>query len=1455
MSVPELKSLYLSHLRPDDISSIADPSISALSVPEVLAISHAIDHQLHTMKRGILGADIEPFITHLLSSSGLSSRGGGGSSSSSVSGFTRMPSAKEIKLCRRLAQIEDDDIVTQMQILRMLDVFRKLTLIFSRVSVQMIEELAAGGTANPNRPAVIPGRTAALAAAPALSVALSELVELNADIAASTAALTAGSTFSAPSYDGVIPASVVYMLAEAYGLDARACFRKNASVSFLPTSDETVVALRNLIEEHHNAQQLHSSHKKSLLPSGGSGLKNASAAAAASEGGMPQLSPHSPAASPAKNSVVPIEFITTSSLTDAFLPLDDKMLSLFTKTFGAIDPNDLGLSDLVVDGHLMLILPIRHFASVLQLSVSRAMKVIKLALHGVSSQSASSSVVVSNSSFASPVRRRLSHKQGDSSGGITAAVGGVVYDEVEDIFGTGIGTERQPSATAAVGTGHSKSQRMSLITTGASGLPAAGHTSLVKDAGSDASAAVAGVRGDSNASAASISTSAANESQPADYKTVAQRGYLRYPEFELVIQFLNGQEVIPSDKRRDEQQKLVDALVFANSSTGGGGASADGEAAARQLRKRKLVPDGEEEKMLIDEQADFFASVIFQQQSANGASGGTAQTTGSKSSASRNGGTTSISVPPAASLKTNPLVSPRSQSPTRPAEQPAATNVQTLNSQTAAAEVPQHVLAAQLSPPTTANTLPHTDTSGRAGRISPKRKAVKKARAASPRQATGSADGPVNLHGWEIHPHHSPRLATNPFNGRDVQRLRRSVVASPNTAVQSFTAARQEDSVQQSKESTAAQSNTATFSMPLDSGAKLSGAVAAGSLTAGASGGASSTVAFSPRQRELMQVINWKQMQRVLADIPEDPMLLMDELRASGSRPGGNVFPVSTGSGNMMSTSSNAMMPGLLSLPSLSQQDPALVDVFASDGDVSTKKTPRSTSKTSRAHPARSVTTLGANSSSQAAAASTRSNHYHNSTNAGVDDPNEDAAAFATPRASVGVMDRSVSLVGPQVSPAASAVFVAGPLGPPATSEEAPGCNVDPADSLRPQPENETTDKQQSAGSANAASLSVAAKNGIHEKPWRAVHYIPKLRSEEIGAYCSTVKRSGGGFGHRGLTADDPTASGSPERSDHDSKPVGPETTLESKATSRKKVCGARTASPVAIRKSMSGDEEDAASQDAALSPRLKAAPRQPKAPDAERKAKVRPTRHQQKPQPDVPSLSVQGGCDPQNANLVHLPPIVSPSAQPTSDMSGDAVRKPRNKEPVVGGAASRTAHRHSRTEKSTQQQQRVPSATSARKPLADAHEMGLSAAATASHPDPSVEQRRHFAAAPAVSSNRGGAPTASPRRAMGVMAIMDPSRQHAGGSMLSFIPAALAAEVMSTLDLRYTYPHNSGGAAGGAAGWQRPQQLLMPPPPGAQLATSTSGHQAAPSATTADPFHRDVMQRNKDEVNALRYK
>lgn len=1323
---------------PEDVAALAEPSIKALSVSEVLSITHAIDHQLSMMKRGVLGSDIVGFVGQLLSTGHLN-----------PSTFPRTPTPLELQLCRKLARIEDSDIVTQLQIIRMLDVFRTLIVIFQRNLISVIDEELTGRTVNaqPSLPLGGGGVASSKRSAAANQVphAIAARVDLTSDVCASASALTDDTLF-ATAYGGMIPTFVLYQLAERYGLDAKTCFHPYSAVSLLPTSDEAVLALRDMKEKETRQRKaaagagsadMADEHNDDLPPTA-----PAQAAAAAVGGGGARKTSLSNVVQ--KNSVVPVEFISPVVLTDTFTPLDTMMLRVFVETFGAFDPNDphnqSGLSDELVDGHFLRVLPIRKFASVLDISVTRATQIIQNALEGILPQQQSAMLAASGASSA---RRRQSRTELNSSS--------VPFDEVDDVFGVwgdsaGINTSNRsisptPAAAAASASHRPQlSKRMSFV---------AESGSIRNTPPPPPSSASVGHHNNKN----TVVDTIASEALPSAFQVVAARGYIRFPEFELVIRYLNQESSSSTDSaknRKEAQQTLVDELVARNSHNSPGSLQSPPKAvtaspqqseearllnAAACRQRGVFAPSGEEEQLLIDGQAAFFEKALF---TPEGTLRLTILTTQSPTTtASRRGGN-----PKAAVL-----------SPT--SDDGSTTDRKfTIGGNGEKTDVVSGGESDKggISIFGVASSISAMGAKKRRG--SRGNGLTETADASNMNNSVRGDHSPLAngqsapLHGWAIHEHPPDRLDRDPMNGRDVNRLRRSFVASTDRTAHSYTTANPTSAT-----NSMAQATT-------DGAADQAGSNAALAGVAQQSHQAPRRV-VSARQRQLSTVLNLEKMRDTIDRIPEDPLALFSGgiLQKGGAAHNVPISMSITAGGGPAGASPSTAAPSSLSIAALLQHgnDNSIGGHFATSiiGADAELEASMSTSK-------KSTAAGGPRSNPKAAARAAASNRAPAAASTGEDlQPTSPGLSASKRQQQKGDDEHNSESI---------------PLSEPADPAAAPGDGGACAGVLFTDAQND------SARQGHRRSVPLRS-TGIHANDWRSTHYIPKLPSESIGDYCHSVKRAGGGFGERGRRAEDAAA----------------------------KTCGA-----------------DAAAGSVEHPHRRR---------EGRGKETQRTTKHKS------------------------LPPIVSDDGDQQTTSVDNPVRSTdqgdlaNNVPPQNGNTKGPTATvKQTKTIRVVSKVRDVSGAPNTARSVAAQDPDMIEETRRSAQPRP--PPRREAPPKPAPSTSRPArqpmvSPPVPPPR--GHMAVMDSTRHH-GGSMLSFIPAALAMDVMNSLDLRSsTYPNSNDRHYTTASGRTSLRGSLLEPigPSGGRAFQPNMDGQ---DAVATDPLHEASMSRSREQMGKLRY-
>ncbi|CUG90863.1 Hypothetical protein, putative [Bodo saltans] len=1479
---PLLQSLQ-SRILPEDIALFSDGSIKALSVNEVLAITHAIDHQLSMMKRGVMGTDIVGFVAHLLSTGHLD-----------PTTFPRSPTALELQLCRKLARIEDSDIVTQLQILRMLDAFRTLVVLFQRNLMGVIgEELARGGRgggfANSNKHGAMGiSNTSPMKSSKnnknssggggdggALAEDVAARIDLTSDVCASAAALTDDTLF-ASAYGGMIPTYVLYQLAERYGLDARSCFHPYSAVSLLPTTDDAVIALRDLkAKEEEQRQRLAAGNNKSasvnqqasqrsdddestveFLNTSAGGTTATAAAAVSAAAATAEQNRRKASNAVQKNIVVPVEFISPVVLTDTFTPLDKKLLRVFTDTFGAFDPNDphnqFGLSSDLVDGHYLLILPVQKFAQVLRISLVRASKVIQNALEGVvglgrgggNNNGGSGGLSVGS---ASTRRKSLRHPTTEN----LSTAGG---DEMEDLFGVWGADSIDGGGGGSVGLRSlspmpgQMGKKMSFISEAVTSTRTPPPPALNPNNSSNLATSQ---RGDG------VPYGAA-EALPSPFHVVLLRGYLRFPEFELVIRYLNQDSsgaADPAKSRKEAQQVLVDELVARNSNaqlSSAKGSSSLATAAspqqtelARQLsaaaRRQRGVfaPSGQDEQMLIDAQASFIEKALFNLDGSLRLTLNTNNSNNNATLAKRSG----------RSLRGTDITSPNNEVDAADRKFPTMT---ANNGQDPSGG------AAVVSPTVGGNSgvgggseigmqqLGGGDRRQSTFTRSKKGSHHEHSHQHSPSSPTASTTGGggAPLHGWAIHDHPAERLAVKPMNGKDVNRLRKSFVSSPGRTTHSYTtnteatiSAVLNNAATDSSRGNGLAQNTTGGSSNAGSSNNNNGGVGGPSSQANnnnaVGGGSGASVlqrrVVSPRQRQLMEVLNLEKMAEVMDRIPEDPLGLFTNSLLGGGANGG--VAVSSGQPGVSNTGAGQVGQTLLSphsggaggvpashlsIAALLQHTDSSVNgaYFGGGGGTGSMNTQQTGGAifAMELDPSggSSKRSGGIRSTTKAGGAAAARNHQQQQQEGGLllsptllgasrhqrllsSSGNEDELSV-----SQNLYDVTVC------APEAAVPLNAG------GGDSAAGGGAAAAFDLN----GNTASNAGAGGSSRSHHRTVPLRsNGIHAQGWRSVHYIPKLQNDSISDYCDSVKRSGGGFGERGrlLPSSDMQAAGS--GSDAEEHHDGGEPVVKAKRKRHhRKAHHSNPTVPI--------DEH--------LNELLSEAAPKPTKERRIARPKNDPSSEQQ-PQGELQHFEEKEEQrqkhQPHHRDRTNIAEASAPRRLPPAPASPRLAKDP--------DLAESAPHR-------------VPVPPAPRRPAGHQPQQP----ATARRPNESSSLAASTAKSHNTTSSSKSArqPTAStqsvPPPPRGFMAVMDNSRQPHGGTMLSFIPPALAMDVVRSIDLRSTFPNSPGG------GGQRQSvrgSLLEP------LGQGARGTQV-PLQEARDPLHEAAMARSREQMGKLRF-
>jgi hypothetical protein len=1408
---PLLQSLQTSIL-PEDIAVLADGSIKALSVNEVLAITHAIDHQLSMMKRGVMGSDIVGFVAHLLSTGHLD-----------PTTFPRSPTPLELQLCRKLARIEDSDIVTQLQILRMLDAFRTLVVLFQRNLMGVIdEELARGGQTRRNtigkQPTSPRSNNNSNNNARGISEDVAARIDLASDVCASAAALTDDTLF-ASAYGGMIPTFVLYQLAERYGLDARSCFHPYSAMSMLPTTDDAVLALRDLkakeeeqrrriaVGNNKSSSSNGKTHQRSddddgdteILKSSAGGAAAAAAVAVAAEQNRRKNSNVV-----LKNTVVPVEFISPVILTDTFTPLDKKLLRVFTDTFGAYDPNDphnqFGLSSDLVDGHYLLILPLQKFAHVLRVSLVRASKVVQNALDGVvSAGGARGYGGASVGAVESASTRRRSQRQPNE----TLSTAG---DDMEDLFGVWGSTDAiEPGGSVGLRSlspvpGH-LGKKMSFISEAvmSTRTPPPANNLATSQRGSDAHGAA--------------------EALPSPFHVVVQRGYLRFPEFELVIRYLNqdpSHSSDPAKSRKEAQQVLVDELVIRSSnaqqltSTKGSSASAASPqqvelarqlSAAARRQRGVFAPSGQDEQMLIDAQASYIERILFNVDGSLRVALNTNHSNNINAVTGKKSGK---------GLRSTDITSP-SNGDEGAAERkfPALVTsggVQDANNISVGVPGGGGGIPAAGGNSVTGGSDVGGDrrhlTFSRSKKGSHHEHSHKQQ---SPSSPTPSSTSGAPLHGWAIHDHPADRLAVKPMNGKDVNRLRKSFVSSPERTTHSYTT---------NTEATIANASDAAKSgMSSNQGATsgsnalplvINNTNASGTSTTQGSGSGAPVLqrrVVSPRQRQLMEVLNLEKMAEVMDRIPEDPMGLFTTTLLGGGgtgaasgQPGGTSNSGGGGGqvGQALLSPSGGITATHLSIAALLQATEGSVNgAYFGSGNGSVNTQQAGSMFTVEIDPSVTSKRTGGTRTSIKAA---KGQQQHSGSEGGLllsptllgTSRNQRLMSNSGNEEDLSISHNpyDVTVSAPDAVLANGGDSTGGCVG--GTSGE-PSGGVGSGNNLR----------------SSSQHRSVPLRStGIHPHGWRAVHYIPKLGNDSIGDYCDSVKRSGGGFGERGRLPPSAGEQQQPAGSDHEEQ----RSQTEKRKRHHRKAHHSNPTVPIETAEDQHQQEavEKSRKQPRAPRPKREHASGEPRADEDEKE--------QQQQQPK----ETQRRRNERDQDEAAVPPRRLPATSSRSARDPDLLESG----PRVPAPPQR---------RKVEQQP-----ASARRP--NEHHSPLAAPTVKSHNTTSSSKS---ARQPAVSAQSVAPP---PR---GFMAVMDSSRQSHGGTMLSFIPSALAIDVVRSINMSNAFPNSPGGPRHSARG-----SLLEPIGQGGRSTQILQdGREVA-----KDPLHEAVMARSREQMGKLRF-
>jgi hypothetical protein len=418
---------HLQCIRPEDIIGLSrDTGVSSLSVTEAVAIAELVGkftaESSSRSNLDVIGA-LMMNITN------------------SVQSFTRLPTNEEVRLCCRLAHIDDEAAVTQVQYLRLFDIFKRLLAI----------QMAAAKQSESGE-----HRT-------------SKQRELTTEVSVTVSAMCTGTPFL---FRGtVLPIEVLTHLASKFGLDASKWFLAASTSTLLPTSNAVVRALEELLLQHDMDDE---DMGKSTERTGSASVARPTLLSFDSgvhkhTGSRPQQ--------------LTVNYISVHMMSEMFTPVNEKLVQVFRTYFGAYDPNDpqgvFGTNDLV-GGHLSLQLSLHAFRTKLGLSEKKLRQLIVAATEPLAAPSPPSSMA------SGPLESRRS----------------VVMDELPPSQSFSNPVDEQSPSTDR--------KRPSQ------------QTPLYDD-------------------------------QPSDAETIFANGFIRFPDFECIVRFLNDEQqaidVIKADQR------------------------------------------------------------------------------------------------------------------------------------------------------------------------------------------------------------------------------------------------------------------------------------------------------------------------------------------------------------------------------------------------------------------------------------------------------------------------------------------------------------------------------------------------------------------------------------------------------------------------------------------------------------------------------------------------------------------------------------------------------------------------------------------------------------------------------------------------------------------------------------------------------------------------------------------